>query len=703
MQEIYIGQMEAARLENMKLSTFSNRIQRNRIAYVTRLRPRPGGGRPLREISVSSLSPAAQERYWKEQSETALEDVEPENTVEEKRWYETIDRGQYRRMHMKEYAEKAELVHRLRACMETSWGDRQKAYDTLANELGLTRRAVQGYAAELIDADRRAQRYQAENDSKASPSMEFQTLALCRKPRAMDAFPQLTERSRALIENIYADKEFARNHPTRELITDRFMDLAKEYGIEELPSRYAVKKYLKHLSGIPEYRDAHNLIALGRREYENKCGLKTRRDTSQLKVLEVVMGDVHNLDLWAELTNEKGQRQAIRPALVAWIDVKSRRIMGALLCRSSNFDVLKESFFKMVYREAQGIPKILYIDNGKDYTSKAMMGQTKKERREHSGASDAAANGYYHQMGVREINVAIPYHPWSKGQIERSFGTLCNNFSKLFTSYTGTLTGSKTENKIPKDIEKMLANGELLNIDEVQQKLDAYLERYHHRVSSALSDAGETWRTPMELFEKGERYKCAPPPKEYAIELMKQDCTATVRNTGICLFKRRYFTSELAPYIGYKVNVKYDPDDKSKLSVYERETGKFICEAKEAQSMSFGDYLDTEALAEHRQMQNRQIKSAADTARRLQTQYTERVTAEPKRRTQSLEGLMYAGSGKSAPEKAENVVALPQDREYSGGLEERQMKRKKAGWLLDKDASATIEYLNTLPDNREAF
>ena len=73
------------------------RDRRNPAAYVTRLCPRAGGGRPLREISVTSLSAAAQERYRKEQSEAALNGVTWEKVSAEKQWYETTDRGLYRR------------------------------------------------------------------------------------------------------------------------------------------------------------------------------------------------------------------------------------------------------------------------------------------------------------------------------------------------------------------------------------------------------------------------------------------------------------------------------------------------------------------------------------------------------------------------------------------------------------------------------
>lgn len=697
MGKIFVSLQDAARFEEQSYVSIRKSVQREK--YITRQIPRPGGGRPLREVALSSLSPEAQERYRMEQAAPALESVIAEKTAGEKKWYETIDRVRYRSEHAAEYAEKAELVRRLRACMAVSRSERQAAIAELAEELHMTARTIQGYIADITDADYRAQRYQRERKEDTSLSMDFQTLALCRKPREKDSFAQLTDEMRALIENIYADREFAKNNPTRELMADKFMELAKERGMEDLPSRYAVKRYLKYVSEDPKYRDAHNLAALGRREYENHCGLKTRRSTTAMKVMEVVMGDGHTLDCWVKGKDRKGQERALRPTLIAWIDVKTRRIMGGRLCPTGNYDMLKESFFKMVYQDAHSIPQFVYIDNGKDYTSKAMMGQTKKERREHSGEAEAAINGYYSQMGVQGINVAIPYHAWSKGQIERSFGTLCERFSKQFTSYTGTLTGSKTSGKIPKDIEKMFREGQLMTMEEAQEKIDAYIEAYNHTPHRALKDAGEAWTKPAELFEHGERYRCAPPPKQYAIEIMKQDDVALVRTTGINKFKRRYFNAALAPYIGQKVNVKYDPDDRTKLWIYDQRNGSFICIAEQAQDMGFGVHADAEALAEHRRMQNQQIRNAAETLRWLQTPYEERTGSEPRRRTQSLDGLMYAGSGNFPQADGGNIVTMPQDREWNGGAEVRKTERRKnAKHFTESNTRAIFDYLNQLDE-----
>ena len=92
------------------------------------------------------------------------------------------------------------------------------------------------------------------------------------------------------------------------------------------------------------------------------------------------MGDEHTFDCWVSYTNENGKTSPIRPKLVAWIDVRSRSIMGDVLCKDANSQILKESLLRMIYQEHGGVPKELYIDNGKDYTSQTMTGRPRNVR-----------------------------------------------------------------------------------------------------------------------------------------------------------------------------------------------------------------------------------------------------------------------------------------------------------------------------------
>lgn len=83
-----------------------------------------------------------------------------------------------------------------------------------------------------------------------------------------------------------------------------------------------------------------------------------------------------------------------------------------------------------------------------------------------AGYFDDMTRGFYRSIGIEDDHEALPYQPWSKGQIERFFGQVCSSFAKWFSSYTGTLTGSSTDAKVDKDIQKMLEAGQLLTMEE---------------------------------------------------------------------------------------------------------------------------------------------------------------------------------------------------------------------------------------------
>ena len=83
------------------------------------------------------------------------------------------------------------------------------------------------------------------------------------------------------------------------------------------------------------------------------------------------------------------------------------------------------------------------------------------------------------------------------------FGTVCSRFSKWFASYTGTLTGSKTDAKRHKDVEGMLERGELLTMEEFYEVWTEWKElHYRTRKHRGLTDAKEKWVTPGELFAR---------------------------------------------------------------------------------------------------------------------------------------------------------------------------------------------------------
>ena len=71
MQEGFVSLREAANMEAINYKAFHNRISRHKEEYTILQAPREGGGKPEVFISVSSLSPAAQQRYRRQKQKEA--------------------------------------------------------------------------------------------------------------------------------------------------------------------------------------------------------------------------------------------------------------------------------------------------------------------------------------------------------------------------------------------------------------------------------------------------------------------------------------------------------------------------------------------------------------------------------------------------------------------------------------------------------
>ena len=64
--------------------------------------------------------------------------------------------------------------------------------------------------------------------------------------------------------------------------------------------------------------------------------------------MEIVQGDEHTFDCWVAYKNPNGKISAIKPKLVAWIDTRSRVIMGDVICKDANSNILKQSLLNMI-------------------------------------------------------------------------------------------------------------------------------------------------------------------------------------------------------------------------------------------------------------------------------------------------------------------------------------------------------------------
>ena len=225
----------------------------------------------------------------------------------------------------------------------------------------------------------------------------------------------------------------------------------------------------------------------------------------------------------------------IRPWLTAILDCRSRCIVGWHLGPTPHQDAIL-SAMRMAYRD-WAIPERMRIDNGKDFTSKLLTGITKRERdqlrREYGRdwhkalqrdtdlvtCTDTRWLGITGELGI-ELIYAIPYSPWSKGQVERWFGTFHGQCGKTFATYCGnsTLTRPDCLEEIRRGYTKdqkralrkrhgkdwkriavlrLVDESAVPTLEEARAAVGEYLELYHR---SAHRGAGMGGATPLAVW-----------------------------------------------------------------------------------------------------------------------------------------------------------------------------------------------------------
>lgn len=673
MAETYVTLAEASELEGIKYKTMAQRLSRKQEDFKTKAIKSEAGGKDIVMVAVSSLSKQAR-NAWKEReklkpfAETDSGTVSSGSDQENKPWYVDADIDWYIENYKDRYYKAVELGNVIREFLQYDEGDRtQYAEDFARKHLDKGQRTLYRYTKAYLEASAWSDKLLKETGASFD---FFKVLCLCRKPKDSGTFPSIRPEVRQVVKNIWFNKDFAQNQGTREMLYEKLVAVANINSWDKIPSYQTINRYITYLMEDEGLRNAYYLASRGSREYKNKVMVKGSRDTKGLQVMQIVMGDEHTFDCWVSYKQPNGKVIAIKPKLVAWVDMRSRAIMGDVLCRDANSDILKQSLLKMMYSEPGGIPQYIYIDNGKDYTAKTMTGRDRNDR---SGMNfDDESQGFYKSIGIIDDHRALPYEPWSKGQIERFFRTVCNKFTRWFTSYTGTLTGSRTDAKINKGIKKMLERGELLTMEEFYERWHSWLtDVYMKQEHSGLKKMKEVHKNPYDCFMNEDRYHKAAPPKSYMTMLMLKSESVLVRNVGITKWGYEYRSDELCAYVGKKVDVKYDPEDLAILYIFDKK-GRRLCEAYSQELLQIAPKVSQKALEDHLKMQRRQLKKdreKLEDARRPFEEMNEQYIGW----NETIGGIDLMVSG--SKQKQDKVISLPSDRTYQQGF--RSNKREE--------------------------
>ena len=276
--------------------------------------------------------------------------------------------------------------------------------------------------------------------------------------------------------------------------------------------------------GAAAFRDRYELIFRHRAERPNALW---QADHTQLDIL---------------ILDANGQ--ADRPWLTVIMDDYSRAVAGYRVYIGAPSTLQTSLALRQaIWRKpdaatwpVEGIPDLLYVDHGSDFTS--------------SHLEQAAAN-----LRFQIVHSAVA-RPQGRGKIERLFGAVN---TEVLCDLPGYLVPG-TAPTAPK-----------LSLSELDAVIGDYFTRTHNtRPHSEMGGApnaawvGDGWlpRRPESL-------------QDLDLLLVMVAKSRVVRRDGIRFERLRYLAPALAPYVGEPVTIRYDPRDVSEIRVFHR--NRFVC------------------------------------------------------------------------------------------------------------------------------
>ncbi|MDP3113248.1 MAG: Mu transposase C-terminal domain-containing protein [Candidatus Cloacimonadaceae bacterium] len=352
---------------------------------------------------------------------------------------------------------------------------------------------------------------------------------------------------------------------------------------------------------------------LGSKAVQETIVKTIHRDNSLLSVGDVWVADGHTLAF--DIINPKTGK-AQRMTMIMVLDWASRYPVGAALAFTEDSQHIQIAF-RNAFLNYGGVPKFVYLDNGKAFRSKLFN----EKWQEHDLTSDLA--GIFPRLGI-QVAFAESYNAKAK-IIERFFKTFQERFERFISSFRGASIADKPATLMRNEKwAKKMYESVPPTIEEAMQMIGFFIRKmYGEHPHSGLEG-----KTPWQV------YSSSPVLTEQKIEasrlnfLMMSAERKTLRNNGIKLNKLMYWDTALMEHIGKEVVIRYDLADLRWIVVYDMQDN-YICQAEVRRSQDPFVYLDKDNPISHAEL-NKEQKANKRYQRNIanQTKFIVRRTQE---------------------------------------------------------------------------
>ena len=324
--------------------------------------------------------------------------------------------------------------------------------------------------------------------------------------------------------------------------------------LSKVLTEYVVRNFIKN-----QTTKGMRSLARGQKAEQDRILPHITRDRSNLVSNQIWVSDGHDTNTF--VIGEDGK--SVRPVIVAWMDEKSRMIMGWSIDITENTDLIIDSLCNAV--EKHGIPQTVYIDNGKAYINK----RTTSEDQEKYIMEKRFTT--YEMLGC-SVHRARPYNAREKS-IERKWARLDSDLSKWLKGYAGKDILSK-----PKKTELEIKHNRLITLEEYKY----FLEQWFIKDSTdAHTGEGMDGLSPYEVWIASLSSDIVYPDPEMLaqIRLVYMNDLRSITSGGKIRARNRvYIAPKLIAHIGEKVSVGLDPSNLDRAYIFLK--GTLLCIAE---------------------------------------------------------------------------------------------------------------------------
>ena len=288
----------------------------------------------------------------------------------------------------------------------------------------------------------------------------------------------------------------------------------------------------------------------------------------ELEANDCWIADTHTLDI--QSTDGTTRH---RLYLTAFLDAKSGILTGWNIAESASSDSVRLSLRNGIQK--YGIPKCIYVDNGREYVNHQLGGRGHRTKKNESPESEPPP--IFKRLGI-EMRNAIVRNAKAK-PIERTFRIVKEQFSKLWSGFCGGTILEK-----PESLKQIIKNGGLPCDYEIREMLGMWIDGEYNQQPYGGREHCFKNMSRMEVWSNTLTEIRKPISEEdLNLLLMKTTRKQKVKRNGVSVIisgEEFWFYDKIQTLenLRREVYVRYDPADFKSARIYDADTDRFLFE-----------------------------------------------------------------------------------------------------------------------------